>query len=185
MVFDSSLSSSGSIIYIYVVTNLLNGKQYVGKHTSPSKKSSLGNSYLGSGILIKESINKNGFENFHKEILEYSSKDKWKIQEKFWIDEKKSLYPDGYNLTKGGDGTCGYSPWNKGMDMNKNGYHKTLSEETKKKQSISHLGNKNPMYGKDAWSAINKKIFECEYCHIKTNKGNYIRWHGERCKHFK
>jgi hypothetical protein len=39
------------------------------------------------------------------------------------------------------------------------------------------------MFGKPAWDAINKIRKKCEYCGIETNIGNYVRWHGENCKH--
>ncbi len=29
---------------------------------------------------------------------------------------------------------------------------------------------------------MNSKKFSCKYCKILTNKGNYTRWHGEKCK---
>jgi hypothetical protein len=60
---------------------------------------------------------------------------------------------------------------------------KVLLQKTKDKQSETHLGNKNPMFGKPAWDAVNKIRKKCEYCEIETTLGNYVRWHGEKCKH--
>lgn len=59
--------------YIYMTTNLINGKKYIGKH-----KGELNDSYLGSGTLLLRAIKKYGKENFKKEIL-YISKMKKKI----------------------------------------------------------------------------------------------------------
>ena len=42
------------IHFVYITTNLLNGKQYIGDHSSPS----LNDSYLGSGKAIKSAIRK-------------------------------------------------------------------------------------------------------------------------------
>ena len=60
---------------------------------------------------------------------------------------------------------------------------KITSSETKYKQSIAHLGEKNPMFAKDAWKAINNIKKKCEYCKKETTPGNYGRWHGKNCKH--
>lgn len=106
---------------IYKTTNLINGKFYVGKDVKNN------NSYLGSGKILKQAIEKYGIENFEKEILEYcSSIEELEEREKFWIRELNAI-EQGYNLTEGGTGgdtwtnsdienhwNMGKSPWNKG-----------------------------------------------------------------------
>lgn len=51
---------------IYKITNLINGKFYIGKQTRIRKN----DKYLGSGTLIIKAVNKYGRKNFKKEILE-------------------------------------------------------------------------------------------------------------------
>lgn len=85
---------------IYKITNLINGKIYIGKDTKCKSD------YYGSGILIKRSIDKYGLENFRKEILEKIEDYEYlSIREKYWIEyfESNNL-SIGYNISSGGDG---------------------------------------------------------------------------------
>lgn len=52
---------------VYLTTNMINGKQYIGldKKNNPS--------YLGSGLMLKRAIKKYGRANFVKEILQECS----------------------------------------------------------------------------------------------------------------
>lgn len=83
---------------IYKTTNLINGKIYIGQDRYNNDK------YLGSGILLKDSIRKYGVENFIKEILEYCSLEELNDKEVFWISKLDSSNREiGYNLTSGGN----------------------------------------------------------------------------------
>ena len=107
--------------YIYKITNNINGKLYIGKHSTDK----LNDGYIGSGIRLHQAYNKYGIENFTKEYLAFcDTDDKLNWLERFYI-KKYNTYNNegGYNLTEGGNG----SPM-KG---------KNLSEETKQKISIS------------------------------------------------
>lgn len=85
---------------IYEITNLINGKKYIGKDLNNNPN------YLGSGKLITRAIEKYGKENFQKEILEYcESYEHMCKQEIVWIDKFNAICSDQYyNLAKGGDG---------------------------------------------------------------------------------
>ena len=50
---------------IYKTTNLINGKIYVGMHSTDN----LNDGYLGSGWILKQVIKKYGKENFKREVL--------------------------------------------------------------------------------------------------------------------
>lgn len=52
--------------YIYITTNLINNKKYVGRH----KSTEFDSNYLGSGKHLKNALNKYGKENFKCELIE-------------------------------------------------------------------------------------------------------------------
>ena len=53
--------------YIYLTTNLINGKKYIGRRKS---NKFLGESYLGSGTHLKNAVKKYGRENFRVDLIE-------------------------------------------------------------------------------------------------------------------
>jgi group I intron endonuclease len=88
-------------MYIYCITNNINGKQYVGLTTRNVNESK---SYYGSGIHINRAIKRYGKSNFNKDILEeITDKDKLSTRERYWINELNTISPNGYNLTDGGE----------------------------------------------------------------------------------
>ena len=115
--------------YIYKITNKINGKIYIGKHSTDN----LNDGYMGSGVVLRQAIKKYGVENFTKDILEFCDKEvELNDLEKHYIDKYKSTDKSiGYNLTSGGDGTLGFTSWLKG---------KHLSDEIKKKLSEAKKG---------------------------------------------
>ena len=88
--------------YIYKITNLINGKIYIGKreHKNPDE-----DKYMGSGVLIKAAIKKYGLCFFKKEILHFAdNKKKLNELEKQIINEEFVNRCDTYNIRVGGDG---------------------------------------------------------------------------------
>lgn len=126
--------------YIYKITNLTNGKIYIGKHSTDN----LDDGYFGSGKLIKQSIQKRGIENFKKEYLVFTdNEERLNWFERYYIKKYKTYNSsNGYNLTKGGDGTLGYN--------------RVISEEQKIKISNTLKGHKHTEEYKKKLSIVRK-----------------------------
>lgn len=83
---------------IYKVTNLINGKIYIGQSTKDDPN------YFGSGTYIRRAVKQYGIENFNKEILcECNTREEMNELEIKYIKEFNSKSPNGYNLSDGGD----------------------------------------------------------------------------------
>ena len=55
--------------FIYITTNMINGKKYIGQRRFVDYGGKKWIDYLGSGKLLKEAINKYGRDNFYREIV--------------------------------------------------------------------------------------------------------------------
>lgn len=86
---------------IYKITNLLNGKIYIGKH----KTSDINDEYMGSGKAIKAAIAKYGIENFSKEILSHcENENALNLLESLIVNKEFISRKDTYNIMEGGSG---------------------------------------------------------------------------------
>lgn len=114
---------------VYKVTNLINGKYYIGKH----KTNDPNDQYMGSGKLIKSAVAKYGIENFIKEILYVFDNEK-----QMNLTERILVVPDNetnYNLLPGGQGGFEYI-LNNGYHYNSKG--KKRSDKTREKMRKNH-----------------------------------------------
>ena len=94
--------------YIYRITNKLNGKFYIGMHSTDN----LDDGYFGSGKRLGYSIKKYGRENHELEILEhYFSREDLSAREKELVNQELLFDERCLNLSLGGDG--GGSIWSK------------------------------------------------------------------------
>lgn len=131
---------------IYKIVNRINGKFYVGKHTTKNPY----DDYMGSGKLIREAIKKHGKENFVKIILYcLATEDEAYRKEAEIITEEFVSRNDTYNLIVGGLGFGQgknnpfygkQRPYSTRQKIGKVHKGKIVSDETKQKLSVAHKG---------------------------------------------
>jgi group I intron endonuclease len=147
--------------YIYITTNLIDGKRYIGQRKFGKREP-----YFGSGKYLKNALKKYGIENFKKEILcECETKEELDVKEKYYIQQYNATKVNNfYNISPGGDGGSSKGPtsnrfgkphddiarmhlrmaWKK--RKNKSAWNKgksnCYSEETLKKMSLAKIGKK-------------------------------------------
>lgn len=95
--------------YIYCITNLINGKKYIGQTTRTIEERFRDHSYQAyasenDSRPICRAIKKYGIENFKVDQLEEVDNSSLNEREIYWIHELQTYGEQGYNATKGGDG---------------------------------------------------------------------------------
>lgn len=154
---------------IYKITNKINGKIYIGQTIRPFNKRYPGNNIQNTcNRHLKNSIKKYGIENFDVvKILDIAfSKTELDIKEDFYIS-----YYDSCNKTKGYNKQSG-------------GSNGIPTEETRKKQSLSHLGKQlgenNPFFGKTHSEEVRKFLSEKNKGRIPHMKGKHHTEHTKK-----
>lgn len=148
--------------FIYITTNLINGKKYIGQ------KKGYSDTYLGSGKVLKLAIKKYGRENFKREILDYAySKDELNLKEDYYIHKYNAHHSDEfYNISSS------YTPnvWEDKTEEEKQELIETIreahskgtyqTEEFRQKMSQVTSGKNNGMYGKKHTEQSKEKMSE-------------------------
>ena len=91
--------------FIYLWTNEIDGKKYLGSHLG-----TLDDGYIGSGERFLRAVNKYGIENFSREIIEYVKDEKnIRKREQYYLDfYKVALDENFYNISQS---ACGGKIW--------------------------------------------------------------------------
>ena len=157
--------------FIYVTINWVNGKIYVGQHTTKD----IDDGYLGSGVVLWLALDKYGEECFTREILEFCTSGTVNEKERLWIKELKSNDPDiGYNLTEGGEGTTGY-------------IHKpeTLELFSKQRSGENHYNYGKPMsqtHRNSISKSLNGQVYTKERCENMSKGRTGMKFSSEHLK---
>lgn len=173
--------------YIYEITNLINGKTYIGQRKCPQDISPENDKYMGSGKHLKCAKLKYGLEFFSKKILisDIDSKEEANIKEIEMIELYKKQGKAEYNIAKGGDGgdiySCLSEEEKRNSDRKKscNNYWlgKHLPKEMREKISRANTGKKltNEQIERLRNVHIGKKLTEEHKRKIsESNKGRVV-----------
>lgn len=122
---------SADSMFLYVVTNRVNGKQYVGITLDVAQRKREHCSGHGSKLLY-QAIRKYGKDNLQWEVWYEGDEDWIKMMEYRAIVMLETRAPHGYNLTLGGEGAVGWRH----------------DAETRRRMSKSRRGERNGMFGR-------------------------------------
>ena len=136
--------------YVYLITNIINDKDYVGVRSSDVHPSL--DEYWGSGVLIAKAIAKHGKHNFVKRIIKICKSRARALKiESLIVDEEWVKDKGNYNICTGGQGMSAIDMYGEKNPF----YGKTHTKENRDKFSKLHTGNSYALGNK--WSETSKK----------------------------
>ena len=161
--------------YLYKTKNKVNGKYYIGRHSTTKI-----DNYFGSGTVLKRAIEKYGLENFQVEILEYFDSYESLIEAEKKMIDSILFDPMSYNVSVGGEGGSHKSQWTNER-RNKHGQimlevYKNNESREKISESISKLHEKT---GKLYWS---EEGIESKKQKMKGNKNKLGKKESEETR---
>jgi group I intron endonuclease len=151
----------------YLVTNKVNGKQYVGITTRKLSRRWYEHKYVpqSSGKALSAAIKKYGESAFEiKQIASCTGDIETLKQLESDLIEQYNTFKIGYNSTKGGDGVFGFKHSEETVkrvaDKNRG---RKASSETKTKMREAHGGEKNHFFGKQHTEDARKRNAEAHF----------------------
>lgn len=142
---------------IYKITNVLTGMAYIGQTKKEYIAARLDGHFCTARAgkttsPMHEDMRKHDRSCFKLEILEagipYNQLHSKEIE---YIARYNTVFPNGYNITRGGGGTLGFTPWNKGIPRSEETKRKISAKFTKERREAQRkrmLGENNYMFGK-------------------------------------
>lgn len=149
--------------YIYVLTNKVNGKKYIGQSKQADIKNrwrsytNLSNSSVG--IVLLRALKKHGVDNFKFQIICICFDDDCNQYEKDYIKKYNTILPNGYNMQEGGK--------NPDTATRKKFVWTAEAREARKGR---FAGEKSAVFGKPLGAEHKRKLSEALKTFAKNNK---------------
>lgn len=153
--------------FIYITTNLINGKKYLGQ--KKIDEHGKWRKYLGSGIAFKQAVKKYGVENFKREIIDVASNadELNQLEEKYTIDMDCVNDRSFYNLVYGGGTVTGL----KFSEVTIQRLRELASGKSNYFYGKRYVGELNPFYGKNHTFESRRKMSLSHRGQNPWNKG--------------
>ena len=144
--------------YVYMITNTVNGKAYIGISVHEPKTGRIKDHLSGNGNrVIANAVKKYGRDAFTYELLEENVFPEILPElEIYYIKKHNTIRPHGYNLTEGGEGSLGYKHTKETRKkLSEAAKGKSPSEETRRKISEAGKGRKHSIESRRKISEAN------------------------------
>jgi group I intron endonuclease len=154
--------------YVYITTNLINNKRYIGQH-----KGEFDTRYIGSGLRLWDDVKVFGRENFVCEVIEYCETKEELDQKEIEIIKLHNAVEsiDFYNIAHGGYGGILYER----RDKEHNPFFGKKQTEFQKQQVSKALkGKKRPPEVVAKWSKTQKGKILTEEHKLKLGKKQVV-----------
>lgn len=188
---------------IYVITNKINGKKYVGQSKDIFERWRQHEQNFRLKLynyVIYQAFEKYGFENFEFSILEETKIEDLDEREKYWIKTLHTYVKDpkcqGYNMTLGGEGNSSinieevWKLWDNGLSVSEIaeelGHDRSairkylLNYDNYSKEESNTRGDL--IQGKNRWENVEQYTLQGEYLNTYYNMGEAQRRTGVSSK---
>lgn len=143
--------------YIYLITNMINKKQYVGQTKRPDINERWRQHKMCkmAGRHLAGAYNKYGMENFKYQIICICFDEDCDKYEEEYIKKFNTMSPNGYNLKSGGHFSKLHP---ESIEKMKESLKRVWTEEKRKEMSERFKGVNGPTYGKKASDETKEKL---------------------------
>lgn len=137
---------------VYLTENKINGKIYVGKHSTTNPN----DNYLGSGRVLAQAVRKHGKDNFEKRILGIFETEAEAFEfEKITIKQMKERGYVMYNILSGGEGITSEFMLLRWRDQN---YRKALFSKIRNTNATTDVNERRSNSCKRFWNEENRDV---------------------------